>query len=64
MGTRTRKRGDRRRRCMRGRSIAVVGMAADPSGAHQAGRHRAGREEWSVPGRRHSRARLSANQPP
>ena len=30
MGTRTRKRGDRRRRCTRGRSRAVVGMAANP----------------------------------
>jgi len=42
MMTRTQKRGDRRRRCTRGRSRAVVGMAANPSGAHQAGRHRAG----------------------
>ena len=42
MGTRTQKRGDRRRRCTRGRSRAVVGMAANPSEAHQAGRHRAG----------------------
>ncbi len=30
MGTRTQKRGDRRRRCTRGRSRAVVGMAANP----------------------------------
>jgi len=30
VGTRTRKRGDRRRRCTRGRSTAVVGMAANP----------------------------------
>ena len=51
MGTRTQKRGDRRRRCTRGRSMAVVGMAANPSGAHQAGRHRAGRVRWSVPSR-------------
>jgi len=43
MWTRTRKRGDRRRRCARGRSRAVVGMAANPSGAHQAGRQKAGR---------------------
>ena len=42
LGTRTRKRGDRRRRCTRGRSMAAVGMAANPSRAHQAGRHRAG----------------------
>ena len=51
MGTRTLERGDRRRRCTRGRSRAVVGMAANPSGAHQAGRHRAGQEGWSVPSR-------------
>jgi hypothetical protein len=29
--------------------MAVVGMAANPSGARQAGRHRAGRKGWSVP---------------
>ncbi len=29
-GTRTRKRGDRRRRCTRGRSRVMVGMAANP----------------------------------
>ena len=40
--TRTQKRRDRWRPCTRGRSMAVVGMAADPSGAHHAGRHRAG----------------------
>ena len=51
LGTRTRKRGDRRRRCTRGRSRAVVGMAANPSGAHQAGRHWASRARWSVPSR-------------
>jgi len=36
LGTRTRKRGDRRRRRTRGGSMVVVGMAANPSGAHQA----------------------------
>ena len=35
LGTRTHKRGDRRRRRTRGGSSAVVGMAANPSGAHQ-----------------------------
>lgn len=40
-GTRSRKRKDRWRRCKRCRSMAVVGMAANPTGAHQAGRHRA-----------------------
>jgi len=46
------KRGDRRRRCTRGRSRAVVGMAAKPSGAHQAGRHRAGHMLSQHAGRR------------
>jgi len=50
MGTRTRKRGDRRRRCTRGRSRAVVGMAANPSGAHQAGRDRDGLMLPGMPG--------------
>ena len=29
--------------------MAVVGMAANPSGAHQAGRNMAGQDGWSVP---------------
>ena len=49
MGPGPQKRGDRRRRCTRGSSRALVGMAANPFGAHQAGRHRAGRKGWSVP---------------
>ncbi len=44
LGTRTHKRGDRRRRRTKGGSRAVVGMAANPYGAHQADAHRSAEE--------------------
>ena len=41
LGSRTRKRGERWKRCTRGISRVVVGMGANPSRANQASRHRA-----------------------
>lgn len=63
-GTRTRKRGDRRIHCTRGRSRAVVGMAANPSGAHQAGRHRAGHRLPRDAGKRGGGGVLVGGAPP
>ena len=57
---RTLKRGDRRKHRARGRSMAVVGMAANPSGAHQAGRDRAGPMLPRMPGEEADGARCCA----